>query len=137
MGRRLGGAFFPFQMIASAIVGFAGPTLLPRGALAVLGAAVHIAISLGWGIVCSLLTERWRGGVTRAAVLVAVLSYLESWLVARATGAGIATVLPAGDRVALALTLGISLVLGMRFASSSMQNATPFAAQARDDFEQM
>jgi len=38
--------------------------------------------------------------------------------VARLTGHGLATLLPLGDHVVLALVFALSLVLGMRFAFS-------------------
>lgn len=121
IGRRLGGVSVGLGAIGNVLVhapGGAGTT-----AAVVVGLVVHLVAVFLW---TAVFLELWRRVGRRdvvAALIVAIAELALSWIVARASGAGIATVVPLGDRVLLALILALSLVAGMRFAFSPLRNA--------------
>lgn len=121
IGRRLGGVGVGLGAIGNVLVhapGGAGTT-----AAVVVGLVVHLVAMFLW---TAVFLELWRRVGHRdvvAALAVAIAELALSWIVARASGAGIATVVPLGDRVLLALILALSLVVGMRFAFSPLRNA--------------
>jgi hypothetical protein len=114
MGRRLGSGGLAFSAIASVVTG----AQLVRVSLSsvVVGAILHVFVTIAWGIVFVLLTERWRGRSLAAALVVAVVAFVISSLLARVAGRGLAVILPIGDRLILYLVFAAALVLGMRFA---------------------
>jgi len=114
MGRRLGSAGLAFSAIASVVTGaqFVRVSLVS----VVVGAMLHVFISIAWGIAFALLTERWRGRSVLAALAVAVVAFVISSLLARVAGRGLAVILPIGDRLILYVVFAVALILGMRFA---------------------
>ncbi len=116
MGRRAGNAALPFAAIGDLVTGReVGAVDLTTGVV-VAGVMLHLVMLTVWGIVFALLVDYWRGHVLRAATLVSVLAFALSWLVARAFGRGLATLLPVGDRIILALLFALALMVGMRLA---------------------
>jgi len=116
MGHRVGGASLPFAAIASVLLGRelgAGTTRL-----VVAGVLLHLIATFVWTAVFVWLLRSWSGLDVLAALVVGAAELTFSWSVAHVTGAGIATLLPLGDRVVLAVILSASLVLGIRFAFS-------------------
>jgi hypothetical protein len=114
MGRRAGSPGLPFSTIAHI---FAGSQLVRVSSASVIGGIMaHVIVAMAWGLVFALLVERWRGRVVGAALVVALAGLVLSWLLARVAGRGLATLLPIGDRLILALVFAIALVVGMRFA---------------------
>jgi hypothetical protein len=124
IGHRLGSVGLPFAGIAA--------SLLRRTAtsadleLVTIGVGLHVVLMLCWTALFVWFVEerRWRPGV--AAIVVAVLAHGASWVVAWATGNGLASQLPLGDRIVLALVLAASLTIGIRFAFSLKREAATF-----------
>jgi hypothetical protein len=120
MGHRVGHVGIPFAAIgAVAFQRSAGSGLV---GLVFTGFVLHVATMFMWGAICVWLAARMERPMLVAGS-VAVANFLCSWLVAWATGKGLSTVLPLGDRIALALILAVALVVGMRYAFSSPQIA--------------
>ena len=119
MGRRLGSIGLAFSAIASIVTGaqFVRVSLVS----VVVGAMLHVVISIAWGIVFAMLTERWRGRSVVAALAVAVVAFVISSLLARVAGRGLAVILPIGDRLILYVVFAVALILGMRFALPSRE----------------
>jgi hypothetical protein len=121
MGHRLGSVALPFAAI--------GATLLHRtvtagsASLVLVGLVLHVTIAFAWSFVFVFLVRdaRWRDVI--AASMIAAGELVASWLVTSLSGAGIASILPLGDRLVLALAYAIALVGGMRFALFSLRNA--------------
>jgi len=116
MGHRVGGASLPFAAIASVLFG----RELGAGSngLVVAGVLLHLIATFVWAAVFVWLLRSWDGREVLAAVVVGAAELTYSWSAAHVTGAGIATLLPLGDRVVLAVILSASLVAGIRFAFS-------------------
>jgi hypothetical protein len=116
MGHRVGGASLPFTAIASVLLG----RELGAGSspLVVAGVLLHLIATVIWTAVFVWLLRTWSGRDVLAALVVGAAELTYSWSVAHVTGAGIATMLPLGDRVVLAVILSASLVAGIRFAFS-------------------
>ena len=114
MGRRLGSSGLAFSAIASVVTGaqFVRVSLVS----VVVGAMLHVFVSIAWGIAFAVLTERWRGRSILAALAVAVVAFVISSLLARVAGRGLAVILPIGDRLILYVVFAVALILGMRFA---------------------
>jgi hypothetical protein len=117
MGHRLGGATIPFAAI--------GALMFPRspsGALVVLaGVVLHFVTMFLWGVAFVWLTERLMRRDAVAAAIVAAGNFVASWIVAWTTTRGLSSVLSLGDRIALAVVLAGTLVVGMRFAFHSRE----------------
>ena len=119
MGHRAGRALTPFAAIGAVPlqrteIGFAG--------LALAGALLHLVAMFVWAFVFVWLAERTKQPVV-AAIVVAVVNFLASWLLTSATGRGVATVLPLGDRVLFAVILAGAYVAGMRYALPASRTA--------------
>jgi hypothetical protein len=84
---------------------------------------LHVTVMFVLASVCVWLVTRLRLSNLVAAVIVALGELALSWLVAWSRGAGVATILPLGDRIVLALVTASALVVGMRFAFPSLRNA--------------
>ena len=119
MGRRLGRAVMPFAAIGA--VPFQRTNLGTVG-LAVAGFLLHIAAMFAWAFVFVWLAERTKQPVV-TAIVVAVVNLVASWLLTWATGRGVATVLPLGDRVVYAVILAAAYIAGMRYALPASRNA--------------
>jgi hypothetical protein len=114
IGHRLGSVGIPFAEISAALV-----HRTPSGgdgAQVFTGLVLHVVMMMLWSALFVRLvsTKRWRPFI--AAIVVAIGSFVLSWLIAWSTGRGIATVLALGDRILVAIVLAVSLVVGMRFA---------------------
>jgi hypothetical protein len=85
------------------------------------GLAVHVTAMFIWTLVFVALADRLNRVL--AAAVVGAANFIVSWLVARLTGAGLASALALGDRITFAAILMIALVVGMRYARSSSRIA--------------
>ena len=122
MGHRVGHVGIPFAAIGA--VPFQRSASSGVVGLVFTGFVLHVALMFAWGVICVWLAARTQRPML-AAGSVAVADFLCSWIVAWASGKGLATVLPLGDRIAFALILAVTLVVGMRYAFSSLRNAKP------------
>ncbi|MFI5230333.1 MAG: hypothetical protein ACHQWU_14765 [Gemmatimonadales bacterium] len=121
IGRRLGGPSVALAAVGNVVVQAPGGAGTPPAIL--VGLALHVVAAFVWTAVFFAVWNRLQRRDIVAALIVAAGQLALSWIVARASGAGIATVVPLGDRVLLALILALSLVVGMRFAFSPLRNA--------------
>jgi hypothetical protein len=119
MGRRLGSAGIPFAAIGAS----AFRRTVSSGAVGLVfaGLVLHVLTIFVWSAIFLWIARLGRG--TGAAIAVGSGAFVFSWLVAWASGAGLASVLPLGDRLVLALVFAGTLVLGMRFAFSPLQRS--------------
>jgi uncharacterized protein YebE (UPF0316 family) len=116
MGKRLGGALLPFDAMGRLLTGASAHPIGWSAAAVVLGVVVHVIAATFWAFVCARLVLRWRGHLYLAALATTAAWFSASWVVGRITGRGLATLLPVGDHIVLALVFAVSLVMGMRFA---------------------
>jgi hypothetical protein len=121
IGRRLGGMGVGLAAIGNVLVHSPGGA--DTATAVVVGLLLHLVAVFLWTAVFLTLWGAIGNRDIVAALIVAIAELALSWIVARASGAGIATVVPLGDRVLLALILALSLVVGMRFAFSPLRNA--------------
>ena len=121
IGRRLGSAGIPFAAISAAL--FHRTAAGGEAGLVFTGFVLHVTVMFVLAFVCVWLVERLSMSRLFAAVLAALGELALSWLIAWSRGAGMATILPLGDRVVLAAVTVIALVVGMRFALPSLRNA--------------
>jgi hypothetical protein len=87
------------------------------------GLVLHITIAFAWSFVFVWLVKRARFRDIVAAIVTALGELVVSGVIAWLAGAGIATVMPLGDRLVLAVVYVIALVVGMRFAFPVLRNA--------------
>jgi hypothetical protein len=114
IGRRAGNAGFPFAATATVLF-HRTPSSAAIG-LVFLGLVLHVVLSFAWAAVFLWLAD---GPVRRdvvAAGTVALAQFAIGWVIAATMGTGIASVIPLGDRIVLALVMAAALVTGMRFA---------------------
>jgi hypothetical protein len=121
IGRRLGSAGIPFAAISAAL--FHRTAAGGEVGLVFTGFVLHVTLMFILAFVCVWLVERLAFSRPVAAVLVALGELALSWLIAWSRGAGMATILPLGDRIVLAVVIAIALVVGMRFALPALRNA--------------
>jgi hypothetical protein len=121
IGRRLGNAGIPFAAMSAAL--FRRTAAGGEVGLVFAGIVLHITLMFVLAFVCVWLVERLELSRVAAAGLVALGELALSWVVAWSRGAGMATILPLGDRVVLALVTVLALIIGMRFALPSLRNA--------------
>ena len=119
MGRRAGRAVMPFAAMAAVPL---QRTSLGTVGLAVAGVFLHVVAMFVWAAVFVWLAERTKQPVV-TAIVVAVVNFVASWLVTWATGRGLATVLPLGDRVVYAVILAAAYIAGMRYALPASRSA--------------
>jgi hypothetical protein len=118
MGRRLGSIRLPFAAIGATLA----HTTISSGttSLVVVGFVSHVLLSFAWAIAfVALVTRGWR--LATAGIVIGCVQFALSWITARVTGSGLASVLPLGDRMVLAVVIAASLVVGIRVAVA--QNA--------------
>ena len=113
-GHRGGSAMLPFAAIGAVAEGGV-PTWTSLSQVAA-GVVIHAATTLIWSVVFIALVDRARIRPSSSAVIVGAGQLGLSWLVALSSGKGIATVLPLGDRLVVAVVLVGAMVVGMRFA---------------------
>jgi len=83
--------------------------------LVVVGFLGHVVLSFLWAIVfVALVTRGWR--LATAGIVIGIGEFALSWVTARVTGSGLASVLPLGDRVVLAVVIAVSCIVGIRVA---------------------
>jgi hypothetical protein len=121
MGRRVGHAGIPFAAIGA--VPFQRSANAGVVGLVFTGVVLHIASIIVWSFLYVWIVQRVRRPAA-TAVLIAAANFFCSWLVAWSSGNGVASVLPLGDRLALAVVLAAALLVGMRYAFFPAQNAT-------------
>lgn len=118
VGHKIGRAVLPLGTVGAFIGGrhgfFFGDPSTTRDVL--LGVFVQMVICALWGVVAAWFVLERRARVWWTACGIAVADFFRSWLVARASGGGLATVVPLGHRLELALVLGVALVAGIRLA---------------------
>lgn len=120
MGRRAGHPAFPFAAIGA--VPFQRTANSGMVGLVFPGFVLHVAAMFVWAVAYVWLARLTQRRVV-SAVIVAAAHFGASWLVAWASGRGIAAVLPLGDRLLLAVILAVSFVVGMRYALPPLRNA--------------
>lgn len=118
LGLRFGTPARPFNALAAYLLGPAVQALWQFSIVTVVGLLVHVVVSCLCGLAFVALVERSGGGELGWAILVSVVTFGVSWLVAAWLGIGLATLLAIGDRLVLAVVLAASLPLGMRLAFS-------------------
>lgn len=121
IGRRLGSSGIPFAAISAAL--FHRTAAGGEAGLVFGGLVLHVTVMFVLAAVCVWLVTRMRLSSLFAAVIVALGELALSWVVAWSRGAGVATILPLGDRIVLAFVTASALVVGMRFAFPSLRNA--------------
>lgn len=119
MGHRAGRALMPFAAIGA--IPFQRTDIGSAG-LVFAGALLHLVAMFVWAYAFVWLAERTKQPVV-AAIVVAVVNFMVSWILTSATGRGVATVLPLGDRVLFAVILAGAYVAGMRYALPASRNA--------------
>lgn len=114
IGHRMGSAGFPFAAIGAAAGGRTAAGGSP--ALVAGGVAIHVLLVLVWSALFVWLVRdrRWPAG--GAAIAVVVGAHALAWIIAFATGHGLASVLQLGDRIVYAVVFAGALVVGIRFA---------------------
>ena len=117
LGHRAGGAGLPFAAIGAGLL-HATPGNRDFAVVAT-GVVVHVAMMLLWSALLVWLMDHFHLGAFTGAFLIAIGHFVVSWAVASSTGAGMASILPLGDRLVFAVVLFIALGSGMRVASSA------------------
>jgi hypothetical protein len=116
MGNRVGHAGIPFAAIGA--VPFQRAATSGVVGLVFTGFVLHVAAMFTWSFFYV-----WLANLTKRPILsaigIAIMSFFSSWLIAWSSGKGLATALPLGDRVGLALLLAAALGVGMRYAFPS------------------
>jgi hypothetical protein len=113
IGRRLGSIRLPFAAIGATLA----HTTITSGAmpLVIVGLVSHVLLSFVWAIVfVALVTRGWR--LATAGIVIGCAQFALSWITASVTGSGVASVVPLGDRVVVAIVTAVSLVVGIRVA---------------------
>ena len=113
MGHRAGHAAMPFAAIGA--VPFQRASNSGVVGLVFTGFVLHVAAMFVWAFVYAWLASRLRRPVL-VAIIIAAVNFLCSWIVAWASGRGMASVLPLGDRIVFAAILASAYVVGMRYA---------------------
>jgi len=132
MGRRLGSAALPFRAIADVFAGPGRRSLDESPGVVASGIVAHLTIIVLWGVLFALLVDRWRGRSVRAALVVSIAALAISWVIARTFGRGLATVLPLGDRLVLAVVFVVALLVGIRLALTSARDGFASSHSAHD-----
>ena len=118
IGHKIGRAVLPLGTVGALIAGhhafLFGDPATTRDVL--LGVVVQVMICILWGFVAAWLALERRVGLPWTGLWIAVADFCGSWLVARVSGGGLATIVPLGDRLELGLVLGVALVAGIRLA---------------------
>lgn len=124
IGHRLGSVALPFAATAAALLRRTATS--SDAQLIAIGLALQVVLTFVWtGIFVWLARGRgWKPSV--AAIVVAAVMHALTWLVARTTGNGVASVLPLGDRIVLAIVLAGALAIGIRFAFSRQREDVTF-----------
>jgi hypothetical protein len=119
MGRRLGSIRLPFAAIGATL---AHATVSSETtALVLVGFVCHVLLSFMWAVAfVFLVTRGWR--LASAGIAVGIAEFALSWVVAKSTGHGLASVLALGDRIVLALVIAASCVVGVWLSVAPPRN---------------
>lgn len=120
-GLRFGTPWRAFNTIAAATLARGSGSLGAPFAITVIGVVVHVLASIVWGLLYALAVERSGGHRWVWGALVAVVMFLATSALAALSGAGLGSLLPLGDRIAIALVLALALPLGMRLANPAIR----------------
>ena len=125
MGRRAGTAFRPLNATAHVLIGTRADDVWGFDAVVtIVGCAVVLAMSAVAGLVVARLAPSHRTSrAFVAAAGVALVGYLLHLYVAARSFGGLSALLSVGELRALYVTLGLALVLGMRFAFPARTSA--------------
>jgi hypothetical protein len=121
IGHRLGSVGLPFAATAAALLRRTATSA--DASLVTIGLGLHVVLMLAWSALFMWLVRARGWSVGIAALSVAVLAHALNWVVAWQTGNGIASVLPLGDRIVLAIVFAAALAIGIRFAFSPKRRA--------------
>lgn len=117
MGHRLGSSTLPFAAIGASLL---HQTVSGVAAdLIVTGLVLHVVAMILWSAAFVWFTRQLEGRDVIAALGTTLVAFFVSWLVTEASSVGVASVLPIGDFLVLALVFAASLVVGMRLAFPS------------------
>src|SRR5262249_22798860 len=113
IGRRLGKIRVPLSALRAA------PSPSPIFWWGTPPAIVRFGWAIPVGVVCAivfvaLVTRGWR--LSAAGIVIGCAEFALSWITASVTGGGLASAVPLGDRVMLAIVIAVSLVVGLRVA---------------------
>jgi hypothetical protein len=111
----------PFNAVASLLLGDrAGAIWGFHPVVTVVGVIVHVALTLGWGLLFARLAGGMRGLRLAGAALVAAAAALavDVLIGTRLIGANVSDVLAPAQVIALHVVLGVALGVGMRLATS-------------------
>lgn len=115
-GLRFGTPWRAFNTIAAATLARGSGSLGAPVAFTVVGVALHVLASIVWGLLYAFAVERSGGHRWLWGVVVAFGMFWATWAIAALSGAGLGSLLPLFDRIAIALVLALALPLGMRLA---------------------
>ena len=116
IGHRLGSIGLPFAATAAALLRRTATSA--DASLVTIGIGLHVVLMLAWSALFAWLVRARGWSVGVAALTVVVLAHTVNSVVAWRTGNGIASVLPLGDRIVLAVVFAGALAIGIRFAFS-------------------
>jgi hypothetical protein len=124
IGHRLGSVALPFAATAAALLRRTATS--SDAQLVAIGLVLHVVLTFLWAAVFVWLVRGrgWKASV--AAIVVALGVHALTWAVAWKTGNGVASVLPLGDRIVLAIVLAGALAVGIRFAFSPRREDAAF-----------
>ena len=111
----------PFNALAGLILGDrAGGIWGFHPVVTTAGLLVHVAVTLGWGVLFARLARGMRGWRLAGASAVAVIAALavDVFIAGRLLGANVSDVLAPAQVIALHIVLGVALGVGMRLATS-------------------
>jgi hypothetical protein len=115
----------PFNVLAALLLGDrAGGIWGFHPVVTVIGVFVHVAVSLGWGLLFARLAGGLRGLRLAGAVLVVTIAALavDVFVVGRLLGVNVSDVLAPAQVIALHGVLGVTLGVGMRLATSYLRS---------------
>ena len=114
MGHRAGSAGLPFASIGALVL----HRTVTDGAVGLVfaGLVLHALAMFAWSYAFVWVVEHAVHRDILAGVLVAASQFVLSGVATSATGQGIASILPLGDRIVFAAILAASLVVGIRLA---------------------
>lgn len=121
-GIRFGTPLRAFNTIAAALLShMPGGSIAAPLAVTITGVLLHVLASVCWGIAYAYVVERSGGHRLLWGVVVALAVFLVTGALASLSGEGLATLLPVGDRIAVAIVFAAALPLGMRLANPAIR----------------
>jgi len=120
-GLRQGTPARPFNALAALVLGDRATGIWGfHSVVTVTGLLVHVAVTLGWGLLFARLARGMRGTRLAASALLAALVALvvDGFVAGRVLGVDVSGALAPAQVVAVHLVLGVALAVGMRLATS-------------------